>query len=165
MNMLHRTVRAGSEKARIWQICDELLAKFGRMPTGREVVDLYVAEGGNEGTGFTQYSHWKKEMAAQSKRASVRHEAVDGEPGSVPHRPMSVSADGHLVLPAELRKAMLLDSDGRVTATVVDGELRVLSPMAAVRQLQRRAASLVPPGTLVSDELIAERRLEAEKHG
>jgi hypothetical protein len=37
--------------------------------------------------------------------------------------------------------------------------------MSAVHQLQRRAASLVPPGTLVSDELIAERRVEADRNG
>ena len=67
MNMLHRTVRTGSEKARIWQICDELYAQNGRVPSGREVVDIYVAEGGNAGTGFTQYSHWKKEVLAQTE--------------------------------------------------------------------------------------------------
>lgn len=84
---------------------------------------------------------------------------------SVPSLRLKVDSAGRVVIPAEMRSAMLLDADGRVTATVVDGELRIITPMAAVRLLQRRAASLVPPGTLVSDELIAERRAEAEKHG
>lgn len=158
MNMLHRSVRSGSEKARIWQICDELLERTGHIPSGREVVDLYVAEGGNEGTGFTQYSHWKKALAAQR---AADDEPMPDAPGSLPFRALSVSPEGHLVLPPDMRRAMLLDADGRVTVSVVDGELRAISPMSAVHQLQRRAAALVKPGTLVSDELIAERRAEA----
>jgi hypothetical protein len=162
MNMLHRTVRAGSEKARIWEICDELYARNGRIPSGREVVDLYVAEGGNPGTGFTQYSHWKKEISAL---AGAEDDSIATHPASVPFRAMTISADGHLVLPADMRKAMLLDTDGRVTVSVIDGELRAISPMSAVHQLQRRAVGLVPAGTLVSDELIAERRAEADRNG
>ena len=104
------------------------------------------------------------------KRIGFREEQppYEGAPSgltSVGHTRLKIDSAGRIVIPAEMRAAMMLDEDGRVTATVVDGELRVISPMAAVRQLQRRAASLVPPGTLVSDELIAERRIEAEKHG
>lgn len=162
MNMLHRTVRAGSEKARIWRICDELYARNGSVPSGRDVVDIYVAEGGNVGTGFTQYSHWKKEIMAQTE-AEAANDAE--QPASLPFRAMTVSADGHLVLPPDVRRAMMLDTDGRVTVSVVDGELRVISPMSAVHQLQRKALSLVRAGTLVSEELIAERRAEADRNG
>lgn len=162
MNMLHRSIRTGSEKARIWQICDELYERTGRMPSGREVVDIYVAEGGNERTGFTQYSHWKKEILA---RIEAEDDTIATEPASLPFRAMTVSPDGQLFLPPDVRKAMALDADGRVTVSVVDGELRVISPMSAVHQLQRKALSLVPPGTLVSDELIAERRAEADRNG
>lgn len=159
MNMLHRTARTGSEKARIWQICDELYVRTGRVPSGREVVDIYVAEGGNEGTGFTQYSHWKKEMLAQ---VEAQDETIATQPASLPFRAMTVSADGQLFLPPDVRRAMLLDADGRVTISVVDGELRIISPMTAVHQLQQKALTLVAPGTLVSDELVAERRAEAD---
>ena len=162
MNMLHQRVRAGSEKARIWRICDELMARNGRIPGGREVVDRYIAQGGNEGTGWTQYSHWKKEVQAQAEHAAARDGVASAQPGNLGHRPMSISSEGHLILPPELRKAMLLDADGRVTASVVDGELRIISPMAAVRQLQKRTASLAPAATLASEELIAERRAEAD---
>jgi bifunctional DNA-binding transcriptional regulator/antitoxin component of YhaV-PrlF toxin-antitoxin module len=101
--------------------------------------------------GFSEDQH-----PFQSARERLRSVASIG---------LKVDNAGRVVIPAEMRAAMMLDADGRVTATVVDGELRVISPMAAVRQLQGRTASLVPPGTLVSDELIAERRAEAEKHG
>jgi hypothetical protein len=161
MNMLHLSVRPGSEKARIWQICDELLAKNGTPPSGREVADIYIAEGGNQGTGFTQYSHWKKEYLARQEQAMPR-EAASVSPGNIDFRFLSVAPDGTIALPHDVRRAMLLDEDGRVTLSVVDGELRVISPMVAVRQLQRRTLGLVPAGALVSDELIAERRQEAE---
>jgi hypothetical protein len=162
MNMLHLQVRPGSEKARIWQICDELFAKTGIVPSGREVVDRYIAEDGNEGTGFTQYSHWKKElqsrMAGEPASAPVPRAIV---PGTVGFQPIDISADGHLVLSAEIRHAMMLDGDGRATVSVVDGELRIITPLVALHQLQRRARELVAPGTVVSEELIAERRAEA----
>ncbi|CAN7695531.1 hypothetical protein [Pararhizobium sp. LjRoot238] len=161
MNMLHLSVRQGSEKARIWQICDELLAKNGTPPSGREVADIYMAEGGNQGTGFTQYSHWKKEYLARQEK-DMQRDLPSLSPGNITFRSMSVATDGSITLPADLRRAMLLDDDGRVTVSVIDGELRVISPMVAVRQLQRRTRDLVPAGTLVSDELIAERRKEAE---
>lgn len=52
----------------------------------------------------------------------------------------------------------MLDRDGRVTASVVDGELRVISPLAAVRQVQRMAQNYKKPGESVVDEFLAERR-------
>jgi len=92
-------------------------------------------------------------------------ETNEDEMRSVGPTRLKIDSAGRIVIPAEMRAAMLLDADGRVTASVVDGELHVLTPLAAVRRLQRRAAELVPPGTLVSEELIAERRSEARKHG
>jgi bifunctional DNA-binding transcriptional regulator/antitoxin component of YhaV-PrlF toxin-antitoxin module len=167
---LHRSVRSGSQKARIWEICDTLLRERGVAPTGREVVDLYVAEGGNEGTGFTQYSHWKR--AHEASRAS---DADAEEPGpasnalaepSTRFEPASadgyfslwIAADGRLVVPQTLREAMMLDPDGRVTAHVEDGELRVISPLAAIRRMQRIAQKYKKPGVSVVDEFLAERR-------
>lgn len=158
--MLYEGVRPGSEKARIWQICDELFAERGIIPSGREVADIYKAEGGNEGTGFTQYSHWKKALAAENNVGVGKVEAPN-MPGSVDFRALTISPDGTLVLPADILRAMALDKDGRVTVQVRDGELTVISPLAAVRRLQKKAQELVPGSVLVSDELIAERRAEA----
>lgn len=160
--MLYETVRPGSEKARIWQICDELYARRGVIPSGREVADIYMSEGGNQGTGFTQYSHWKRALAEKVGEAVV-DALPSAEPGSVDFRSLNISADGVLVLPAEIRRAMMLDADGRVTVRVEEGELKVISPMVAVKRLQGRARQLAPAYTLASDELIADRRLEAER--
>lgn len=162
--MLHETIRAGSGKARIWQICDELASRNGAIPSGREVVDIYMSEGGHEGTGFTQYSHWKKAFLSQEEGGDENAD-VDNHPrsvGSIAFRPITISPEGYLVLPKDVRRAMLLDSDGRATVCVVDGELRIISPLGALHQLQQRARSLSKADRLVSDELIAERRAEAQ---
>jgi hypothetical protein len=153
------TPRSGSEKARIWAICDRLYAERGALPSGREVVDIYKAEGGKEGTGFTQYSHWKK--ARISARAAEDRDA--GEPGDVDFAQLSVRPDGALVLPPEMRAAMLLGPEGRVSARVEDGELRVIAPMAMIRKVQRLVAERDQGSGSVVDELIAERRAEARR--
>ena len=165
---LHRSVRTGSQKARIWEICDTLLMERGVPPSGREVVDRYVAEGGNEGTGFTQYSHWKR--AHETARASdaeqqdadenaLAEPSTRFEPASADgYFSLWIAADGRLVVPQALRDAMLLDPDGRVTAHVEDGELRVISPLAAIRRMQRIAQKYKKPGVSVVDEFLAERR-------
>jgi len=46
---------------------------------------------------------------------------------------------------------------------VEDGELRISTLRSRIRRAQERVRHLAPPGTLVSDELSAERR-EAAKH-
>jgi hypothetical protein len=68
-----------------------------------------------------------------------------------------------MVIPAKMRSAMLIDEDGYLTARVVEGELRVLTPKAAVLKLQRRMREEVPEGVSVIDDLIAERRAEAQR--
>jgi hypothetical protein len=82
---------------------------------------------------------------------------------SVSDTPLKIDAAGRIVIPAEMRAAMMLGADGGVTACVEDGVLKITSPLAAVRHLQKRARALVKPGTLVSDELIGERRRDATK--
>lgn len=56
---------------------------------------------------------------------------------------------------------MLIDESGHLTARVVDGELRVLAPRAALFKLRRMVRE--PDGVSVVDELIAERRAEARR--
>lgn len=53
-------------------------------------------------------------------------------PGNVDSRRLRIDEDGQLVIPADMRAAMLVDKTGLLTARAIDGELRVLSPNAAV---------------------------------
>ena len=85
------------------------------------------------------------------------------DPGNVDSQKLRIAEDGRLVVPAEMRKAMLVDETGVLTARVVEGELRILAPKAALARLQKMAAELVPKGVSMADELIAERRAEARR--
>ena len=73
-----------------------------------------------------------------------------------------IGADGRVLIPVELRRQMKLDDSGRITARIVDGELRMISPTVALEQLQHLFAPL-RGGSSVVDELLAERRAEAER--
>jgi AbrB family looped-hinge helix DNA binding protein len=70
---------------------------------------------------------------------------------------------GRIVIPAEMREALGLAAGGVLDLRVVDGELRISTIRSRIERAQARASRYVKPGTLISDELIAERR-EAAKH-
>jgi len=78
-------------------------------------------------------------------------------------QPVTMARNGRLVIPAALREAIGMPEGGPMVASVQDGRV-VLEPYAAAvaraRALLRR---YIPPGTLLSEELIAERRAEAER--
>lgn len=84
-------------------------------------------------------------------------------PGNVDSQRLRIDQDGRLVIPADMRAAMLVDKTGILTARVVDGELRLLAPKAAVAHLQRMVREARPEGVSMADELIAERRAEERR--
>lgn len=144
--------------ARVWEIADELTKKLGRLASPKDVKQAYAAEGGNSGTASTQYSKWK---AASKKNNATQ--SITLKPGNVPAIRLTVGRDGRLLIPAELRSAMMLDDTGSVTARVVGGELRVLSPICAIELLQNLVASSDKGHGSVVDELIRERRADAKR--
>lgn len=75
---------------------------------------------------------------------------------------VQVGEKGRIVIPAEMREAMGIRVGDSVEMRFEDYELRVSTRRARIRRAQERARLYVPPGTLVSEELIAERR-EAAK--
>ena len=76
---------------------------------------------------------------------------------------LKVALDGRFVIPAAARALMMLDEDGTVTARIEDGELKLISPMSAIRRIQRLIKERDQGEGSVVDELIRERRLEAER--
>jgi AbrB family looped-hinge helix DNA binding protein len=70
---------------------------------------------------------------------------------------------GRLVIPAAMREALGMNAGGVLDLCVVDGELRISTLRSRIKRIQERARLYVKPGTLVSDELSAERR-EAAKN-
>jgi AbrB family looped-hinge helix DNA binding protein len=74
-----------------------------------------------------------------------------------------MSDKGRLVIPAAMRQALGMSVGDVLDLRVVDGELRTSSLRSRILRVQERARRYVKPGTLVSDELSAERR-EAARH-
>jgi antitoxin component of MazEF toxin-antitoxin module len=66
------------------------------------------------------------------------------------------------LIPKEMREAVDMPPGGRVTLLVEDGEIRIITPTAARRRMRELSAKYsTGTGSLV-DELIAERRAEAQ---
>lgn len=101
-----------------------------------------------------------------------RHQGFSGDPqasittehlNSVARTRLKIDGAGRIVIPAEMRAAMMVKPGDTVTAKVVDGELRILSATVAIRKAQAIARAVLPPGTSLADELIADRRAEARR--
>ena len=86
-----------------------------------------------------------------------------------------MSGSGRISIPARQRRQLGLDGGGMVVTRIEDGELRIRPVRAVLAELQAKVGTLlvaagIKPGTLLSDELIAERRAEVareeqEHHG
>ena len=74
-----------------------------------------------------------------------------------------VGEKGRIVSPSEIREALGIDVGDNVVFRVEDDELRISTLRSRIRRAQRSVRHLAPPGTLVSEELSAERR-EAALH-
>ena len=74
-----------------------------------------------------------------------------------------IGAKGRLVIPVAMRKKLGMTENEVIDLRVEDGELRIVTLQETIRRVQERARKYVKPGTLVSEELSAERR-EAAKH-
>ena len=75
-----------------------------------------------------------------------------------------VAENGRLSIPTRQRKLLGLDNGGVVVIEVRDGELRIRSVQDVVAELQARVKKYFPKSDISAvDELIAERRAEAER--
>ena len=92
---------------------------------------------------------------------NLRNQTSEFERVDVP--PFELDIDDHdcLSIPAELRSLMLAEKAGPLIAEVVDGELRLISPKAAMRKAKRLIAEQDWGTESGVDQLIFERRAEA----
>jgi len=76
---------------------------------------------------------------------------------------LTISANGRVLIPALMRKAMGLSRGGRVSARLSDGAVILESHAAAIRRAQALVARYVPGEVDLVAELIADRRAEAAR--
>lgn len=153
----HSRPGPGTRTGRVWEIADEITRETGRRATRSEVVERFVVEDGNPSTASTQFQYWKQDYQARPAAGAA---GSSGELRDVDGQSLRVATDGRLVIPIEMREAMLLDEGGRVTARVEGGELRLVSRVVAVKRVQDQARKYKNPGESVVDRFLAERRAE-----
>jgi len=73
-----------------------------------------------------------------------------------------VGRQGRIVIPAALRESLDLHAGESLIATVDEGRL-VLERRASILARLRQRFQSIPPGISLADELIQERRLEAQR--
>lgn len=52
--------KKGTQTGRVWDIADEKSAAAGEPAKRKDVIEAFVALGGNKSTGATQYGRWRK---------------------------------------------------------------------------------------------------------
>ena len=82
---------------------------------------------------------------------------------SAPSIRTKVAAGGRVVIPAEYRQALGLRVGDEVILRVEDNELRLITLDQAIARAQALVRQHVPEGRSLVDELLAERRSEAER--
>ncbi len=142
---------------RIWEIADDITTNIGRQAGRRDVLERAMGEGIHQGTASKQYNDWR--VAYESHRTA---EGVSEAPVVPLHLHLQIGADGRILIPAEMRRAMKIDESGKLNAELVDGELRLFSPAVALERLQNMFAPLREESSLV-DELLADRRAEVAR--
>ena len=74
-----------------------------------------------------------------------------------------IAAGGRIVIPVEYRRALGIQEGDEVILRLQDGEVRILSPQEAIKRAQDLVARYVAADRSLVDELIAERRRDAER--
>lgn len=74
-----------------------------------------------------------------------------------------MSKEGRVLIPAAVREELGFNVNEPLSIYVQDGEVRIVSRVSAVRQMQQRMAKYKKPGESVVDDLLRERREEAKR--
>ncbi len=79
------------------------------------------------------------------------------------HHLTNISENGRVLIPAEIRKSLNLQTGDRLVMSVIDGEIRLVPQKESIRRAQELVAKYVDPSRSLSEELIQERRAEAQR--
>lgn len=74
-----------------------------------------------------------------------------------------VEKSGRILIPASIRKRLKMEAGAEVLLRVSGATLQVKTREQALNRIQRELRKYIPEGRVLSEELIAERREEAER--
>lgn len=80
---------------------------------------------------------------------------------------VKVDSHGRIVLPADFRRHLNVETGQELVARLEDEEVRLFNPRRAVERAQAIIGRYVPNSRNLTDELLTERRAEVERdsHG
>ena len=76
---------------------------------------------------------------------------------------LRIDSEGRVALPRAIREALAVGEGHALIGSVEDGELRLLTIPAAVRRAQAIVRQYIPEGVSLVDDLLEDRRREAER--
>ena len=76
---------------------------------------------------------------------------------------VKIRQGGRIVLPAQIRKALGVTTGDDLILALSDGEVRMFTRREAIRRAQDLVRSYFPEGRMLSEELIRERKIEADR--
>jgi len=103
----------------------------------------------------------KAPAPAQTRRET--ESTVAGAGGEVKEWSTKVTSGGRVVLPAEVRAALGLTDGASVRIRLEDRQVVIVPFAEILRKIQEKWRRLIPEDRSMVDELIAERRAEAER--
>lgn len=108
-----------------------------------------------------RYQHVRNVLLKEARPAQPEtSDHADGDTATLAPMWTQIGPDGRLLIPAAFRRKLGIDAGDSVQMRIVDGELRLIGRIQALRRAQALVAKYVPAGTSLVDELIAERRRE-----
>lgn len=75
---------------------------------------------------------------------------------------LRVNENGRVVIPAPYRKALGIGAGDEVLVRMEDDELRITTMKKRIERAQKLVRKYIKPGVALVDELIADRRREAQ---
>jgi len=98
----------------------------------------------------------------EARRTKKLAATASGETELAPAK-LRLGPDGRVLIPATFREALGISEGDTLVASIVDGELHLLTIEAAVRRAQAIVRQFVPEGVSLVDELLEDRRREVER--
>jgi len=141
-------------------------SRYDRLPTVSAKIRAMAADGVPRAEIAKRlgkkYQHVRKvlvdEEARQTKQANKGPKLESPQTTRI-----RLGPDGRVVIPSAFREALRLKESDVLIASLEDGELHLLTIPAAIRRARAIVRKFVPEGVSLVDELIADRRREAEE--
>ena len=150
----------------------DLLASVQHLPTTSAKIRALAAQG----VARAEIARLLGIRYQQVRNVLERDKAREAMPAGLsepPQRPLHddlapsvkvrLGPDGRVVIPATMREALALKEGDVLFARLEAGEIKLLTPQAAMRRAQAIVRPFVPEGVSLVDELIADRRREAAR--